>query len=99
MHGGAVALTRAPGSALSTEFDSWYSKKSGSAFDDESDSDSADVAEQFQRMNIQMHAESTTFHAARKDTMLRKMKVGATMYHGDKGRGEQNRKLEANRAR
>jgi hypothetical protein len=67
--------------------------------EDESDSDSADVAEQFQRLNMQMHAESTPFHTARKETMLRKMKVGATMYYGDKGRGEQNRKLEANRAR
>jgi len=81
---------------LVSKFDSWYAKKSGvPPFDDESVSDSAE----FQRTNIQMHAESTTFHAARKDTMLRKMKVGATMYHGDKGRGEQNRKLEANRAR
>jgi hypothetical protein len=57
------------------------------------------MAEQFERMSMQMHPESSTFHAARKDTLLRQSKGGATVYGGDKGRGEQNRKLEANRAR
>ena len=39
--------SNATGDPLDSEFDSWYSKKSGATFEDESDSDSADVAEQF----------------------------------------------------